>query len=79
MRVRFGIAIHDLSDLGARRWGRRTDVLVDASGARCSLLASLGFSNPVALRSARALCLVISLRNGKSREEYELREVCNPN
>ena len=53
---------------------RRIDVLVDASGARCSLLDGLGFSQTVALRSARALCIVISLANGKTPEELELRE-----
>jgi hypothetical protein len=50
------------------------DVIVDASGARCELLDGLGFSQTVALRSARALCIVISLQNKKTKEELELRE-----
>ena len=50
------------------------DVIVDASGARCELLDGLGFSQTVALRSARALCIVLSLQNKKTKEELELRE-----
>ena len=53
---------------------RHLDVLVDASGARCGLLTSLGFSQTVALRSARALCIVISLHNRNTPSELELRE-----
>lgn len=53
---------------------RRVDVLVDASGARCELLDALGFSQTVALKSARALCIVLSLVNNKTKEELELRE-----
>ena len=53
---------------------KRVDVLVDASGARCPLLDNLGFGQEVALKSQRALCIVISLVNGKTPEEQQLRE-----
>ena len=52
----------------------RLDVLVDASGGRCSIFDHLGFAQTVALRSARAIGIVISLVNRKSPAELELRE-----
>ena len=70
VRVHFGSKVDSVVSLGTRR----VDVIVDASGARCELLDGLGFSQTVALRSARALCIVISLQNKKTKEELELRE-----
>jgi len=52
----------------------RLDVLVDASGGRCPIFEQLGFAQTVALRSARAIGIVISLVNRKSPAELELRE-----
>ena len=71
-RVRFGCKVHAES-LG-QLYLKRVDVMVDASGARCPLLDSLGFQQDVALKSQRALCIVISLLNGKTAEELTLRE-----
>ena len=73
VRVRFGCRVSAVNDL-PQPLSRRLDVLVDASGARCSLLETLGFTQTVALRSARALCIVISLQNFRTPEELELRE-----
>ena len=64
VRVRFGCAVDSLDALRACHQ-EPVDVLVDASGARCRLLESLGFERTLALRSARALCIVISLANGR--------------
>ena len=50
------------------------DVLVDATGARCPLFESLGFAQGTVLRSARALCIVLHLRNGKTADENRLQE-----
>ena len=47
---------------------------VDASGARCPLVESLGFGSDVALKSQRALCIVLSLVNGKTSDELSVRE-----
>ena len=47
-------AIAEAASLASLIPSRRIDVLVDSSGARCSLLDSLGFSQQVCLRSARA-------------------------
>ena len=75
VRVHFGCHVHDLASLAALYSARRLDVLVDASGARCDgVLSPLGFSQAVALRSARALCLVISLMNCRSATELQQRE-----
>ena len=73
VHVRFNCRVDSLASLSSV-YSKRIDVLIDASGARCELLDSLGFAQTVALRSARALCIVISLANSKSREELELRE-----
>ena len=35
------------------------DVLIDASGARCALFEPFGFKQTLALKTARALCIVI--------------------
>ena len=73
--VRFGARVHTVEDLAALRRGKPpVTVLVDASGARCQLLATLGFGREVGLKSARALCIVLSLANDKTPEELELRE-----
>ena len=61
VRVRFSCRVSSVADLPPEA-GHALDVLVDASGARCSLLETLGFTQTVSLRSARALCLVISLQ-----------------
>lgn len=53
---------------------RLPDVLVDATGARCPLFEALGFSQGTVLRSARALCIVMHLRNGKTADENRLQE-----
>ena len=77
VRVRFNTRVETLPSLteSLKAQGlRRVDVLVDASGARCALLATLGFDQPVAFRSARALCIVISLMNRKTPEELQVRE-----
>lgn len=71
--VRFGCKVDSVASLNTML-SKRLDVLVDASGARCSLLETLGFSQQVCLRSATALCIVISLQNLKTPEELELRE-----
>ena len=71
--VRFGCKVDNVRSLTSLQ-KRHVDVLVDGSGARCGLLDKLGFSQQVALRSGRALCIVISLANHKSPEELELRE-----
>jgi hypothetical protein len=71
--VRFGCKVDSLASLNTML-SRRLDVLVDASGARCSLLETLGFTQTVCLRSAKALCIVISLQNFRTPEELELRE-----
>ena len=73
VRVRFGCRVDSMASLHSLH-SRRIDALVDASGARCGLLDELGFSQTVALRSARALCIVISLVNHKTSKELELRE-----
>lgn len=75
VRVRFGCRIDAPADLH-RHMGARggVDVLVDASGARCALLETIGFTQTLALRSARALCLVVSLVNRRTTDEHELRE-----
>ena len=73
VRVRFGCKVDSIASL-SQLHSKRIDVLVDASGARCELLDSLGFSQQVALRSARALCIVISLANHRTPAELELRE-----
>jgi hypothetical protein len=73
VRVRFSCRVSSVADLPPEA-GHGLDVLVDASGARCSLLETLGFTQTVSLRSARALCLVISLQNLRTPEELELRE-----
>lgn len=72
-RVRFGTRVTSVESL-APLHNRRLDALVDASGARCELLSSLGFSQVVAFSSAQALCIVISLVNHRTPEELELRE-----
>lgn len=75
VRVRFGCKIDSLGSLNKLLpASKRIDVLVDAGGTRCTLLDSLGFSQVVCLRSARALCIVMSLSNRKTAEELELRE-----
>ena len=71
-RVRFGCKV-EAQSIG-KTFLKRVDVLVDASGARCPLLENLGFGQEVALKSQRALCIVISLVNGKTPEEQQLRE-----
>jgi hypothetical protein len=50
------------------------DVLVDATGARCELFSSVGLTHAVALRTARALCIVLHLVNGRTAEEMHLHE-----
>ena len=54
--------------------GLLPDVLLDATGARCELFEHLGFSHGVVLKSARALCIVMHLKNERSSEEMKLRE-----
>ena len=71
--VRFGVGVDSVGSLGSLSI-KRLDALIDASGARCPLLDELGFSSVVALKSQRALCVVLSLINSKSKEELELRE-----
>ena len=73
-RVRFGCQVDSVDSLALLLGSRRVDVLVDASGARCALLDGLGFYQTVALRSTRALCIVLSLVNGRTSEELQLRE-----
>ena len=72
VRVRFGckVAAESIGQL----YLKRVDVLVDASGARCPLLDSVGFGTEVALKSQRALCIVISLINSRTKEELMERE-----
>jgi hypothetical protein len=73
-----GVRVRFSSKVAAETIGgtflKRIDVLVDASGARCPLLDGLGFEQTVALKSQRALCIVISLVNGKTTEELNERE-----
>ena len=73
VKVRFGCRVDSVDSLSSLH-RRRIDMLVDASGARCELLNSLGFCQEVSLKSQKALCIVISLANNKSPEELELRE-----
>ena len=73
VNVRFGVKVDSISALTSVH-RKQIDVLVDGSGARCGLLDELGFAQQVALRSARALCIVISLVNNKTPQELELRE-----
>ena len=80
VHIAFGSRVDSVGDLiAAQRAARASsngsvDMLVDASGARCPLLSTLGFSRVLALRSPCALCIVISLHHGKTAEENELRE-----
>ena len=75
VRVRLGAAVEQLDTApGALPGNKRLDVLVDASGARCGLLGTFGFAQTVALRSARAIGIVLSLANHKRAAELELRE-----
>ena len=78
VRVRFSCSVADGTSIAIACSLTRIDVLVDASGARCPLLDALGFRQDVALRSARALCIVLSLINDKTAEELQLREVTQP-
>ena len=79
VRVHFSCRVDTVARLtevlgGSGMGGSGLDCLIDASGARCALLDSLGFSQVVAFRSARALCIVISLVNGKTSDELGARE-----
>jgi hypothetical protein len=61
VRVRFGCKVNRVEELAALRGAGAPplDVLIDASGARCALFEPFGFKQTLALKSARALCIVI--------------------
>ncbi|KAL3916729.1 MAG: hypothetical protein SGPRY_006696, partial [Prymnesium sp.] len=50
------------------------EVLVDATGARCDLFSSIGLSQEVVFKGARAIGVVVHLHNGKTPKELQLRE-----
>lgn len=50
------------------------DVLVDATGARCELFRTIGFEQVTALKSARALGVVVHFHNRKTPTENALEE-----
>ena len=51
-----------------------SDVLVDATGARCGLFGTIGFEQVTALKSQRALGVVCNFINRKTTEENALPE-----